>query len=132
MYIPKRYGQSKTEICPFCGKNGVTHNSQGISVCTKHKNEELSDLKCVCGEWLDVKKGKWGPYFSCMRCGNINFKKAMEMNPNIKDKIKLKENVKLKENIHCNPVKEVTEEKTSKDKQPRKEITMTSDEIDLY
>ncbi|MBD3248731.1 hypothetical protein GF336_01680 [Candidatus Woesearchaeota archaeon] len=86
MRIPKRYGQSKENVCPFCGKNAVTENKQGIPVCMKHK-EKFIDAKCMCGNWLDVRKGKFGPYFFCIRCGNINFRKGMEMNPQIiKDK----------------------------------------------
>ena len=86
MRIPKRYGQSRIENCPFCGKQGVVKNKQGVPVCLKHKDSFLDGLKCVCGEYLDVKAGKWGPYFVCMNCGNINFKKGMGMNPQIKEK----------------------------------------------
>jgi len=99
MRIPKRYGESRIDNCPFCGKTGVTKNSQGIPVCQSHKNNKLTDLKCACGEWLDIKQGKWGTYFRCMNCGNINFKKAMAMNPKVK--------------------------------QDKKEITITSDQVDI-
>ena len=87
MRMPKRYGESRINNCPFCGKASVTKNSQGIPVCQNHKDEELKDLKCVCGEWLDITQGKWGPYFRCMNCGNISFKKGMEMNPKGKKEI---------------------------------------------
>lgn len=109
MRIPKRYGQSKIENCPFCGKQGVTKNSQGIPVCQSHKEHDIENLKCACGEWLDTREGKWGPYFHCMNCGNINFKKGMEMNPQVK-------------------------QKNSQDKdQAKKEVTVTSDQVDyLY
>ena len=99
MRIPKRYGESRIDNCPFCGKIGVIKNSQGIPVCPKHKCTELKDLKCACGEWLDITPGKWGPYFRCMNCGNINFKKGMDMNPKVK--------------------------------QDKKEITITSDQVDI-
>ena len=78
--MKKRYGQSIDYTCPFCGKNGVTKNNQGIPVCLNHKNTELKDIKCVCGEWLEIKTGKWGPYFHCIKCGNINFRKGLEIN----------------------------------------------------
>jgi hypothetical protein len=100
MYIPKRYGQSKIESCPFCQKQAVAHNSQGIPVCSQHRDEKLQDIKCACGSWLELKIGKWGPYFQCIRCGNINFKKAMEMNAPSKattpsqDKLDIKKNAK--------------------------------------
>ena len=82
MRIPKRYGQSKITVCPFCGKQAITKNPQGIPVCLQHKNKMLPDMKCVCGEWLDIRNGKYGPYFYCIKCGNINFNRGLEMNPN--------------------------------------------------
>ena len=108
MHIPKRYGESKIDNCPFCGKVCVTKNSQGVPVCQAHKDSELVNLKCVCGELLDISHGKWGSYFRCMNCGNINFKKGIEMNPQIKNKDNHK--------------------KSDKDK---KEITVTSDQLDF-
>jgi hypothetical protein len=81
MYIPKRYGESKLDQCPFCGKQATTLNKQKIPVCVAHKDSYLEDLKCACGSYLDTKVGKFGVYFSCMKCGNINMKKALEMNP---------------------------------------------------
>lgn len=87
MYIPKRYGESKIERCPFCessdGKQQPTMiNSQGISVCTKHKNSilDVENMKCICGEYLELLIGKFGPYFKCMNCGNINIRKVLEIN----------------------------------------------------
>ena len=101
MRIPKRYGQSRIDNCPFCGKVAVTKNKQGVPVCSSHKDDRLQDLKCVCGEWLEVNEGKWGAYFRCINCGNINFRKAMEMNPQIINK------------------------------KEKKEITVTSDQVDF-
>ena len=60
MYIPKRYGESRTENCPFCDSRATTTNDQNVPVCMKHKNKLLDDLKCVCGRWLDLKDGKFG------------------------------------------------------------------------
>ncbi len=102
----KRYGQSRIDNCPICGKTAVVKNSQGVPVCAGHKKKELKELKCVCGEWLDVQQGKWGPYFRCINCGNINFKKGLEMNPQVEER----------------------EERGS----AKKETTIRSDEIDLY
>jgi hypothetical protein len=113
MYIPKKYGQSRIDCCPFCGKQATSHNKQGIPVCTTHKNEELSEVKCMCGEWLTLKTGKWGPYFQCIRCGNINFKRALEMSP----KDKKQESVPAQ----YKAIKET-----------KKETTITSDELDFY
>ena len=80
MYIPKRYGQSKMETCPFCGKQASQQNEQGVAVCVQHRNTELPDIKCLCGSYLDMRNGKYGAFFSCMKCGNINMKKALEIN----------------------------------------------------
>jgi len=82
MYIPKRYGQSKIERCPFCDKQAISTNSQGIPTCTNHKGKKIN-LRCACGRHLEPMSGKFGAYFYCMHCGNINFRKAMEMNEGI-------------------------------------------------
>jgi hypothetical protein len=108
MYIPKKYGAYRKDCCPFCGRQAVTENSQGVPVCIGHKNKNLPDMKCACGEYLDVCKGKWGPYFRCMNCGNISFSKALEMNPSLEDK----------------------EEK--KKEQEKRHRVVTSDEVDLH
>jgi len=80
MRIPKRYGESKIEKCPFCGIQSTTSNSQGVPVCRDHKDQLLPDMKCVCGEYLDMKKGKFGVFFTCFHCGAINLRKALDMN----------------------------------------------------
>jgi len=51
-----------------------------VPVCIKHKESELQNLKCACGSYLDMKHGKWGPFFICMNCGPINMRKALEVN----------------------------------------------------
>tara|TARA_Y100000310_G_C20526944_1_gene736528 strand:+ start:140 stop:481 length:342 start_codon:yes stop_codon:yes gene_type:complete len=111
MHIPKRYGQSKIDSCPFCKKDATTKNKQEIPVCYAHKGSILQDLTCFCGDYLELKNGKFGIYFNCINCGNMNPKKAMEMNPEFGDESK-------------------TGEKQRKSQ--KKEITITSDEMDLY
>ena len=91
MRIPKKYGQSKVDKCPFCQKQATIMNEQGVPVCAEHKNDEIDDLKCVCGSTLDMLQGKFGIFFSCMKCGNMNLKKVLEFNtikPKIKNEIK--------------------------------------------
>ena len=98
MYIPKRYGQSKIDKCPFCEKQGTLLNKQGVVVCTRHKSETLDNLKCVCGSTLDLLNGKFGVFFSCKRCGNVNLRKALEYNtikPKTKTEVENKDNVKI-------------------------------------
>ena len=91
MYIPKRYGESKIEDCPFCGKQATIKNMQGLNVCQLHKDQMLPDIKCVCGSYLELKIGRFGPYFNCLNCGNINLGKALEMLEHMQEK----QNVKL-------------------------------------
>lgn len=108
MYIPKKYGESRVDNCPFCGKISTIKNSQGVLVCRSHKNSKLNNLKCVCGGWLDLNQGKWGPYFHCINCGNKNFKKGLEMNPQA-----------------------TANQPKSDEKQAPKEITVRSDQLDF-
>lgn len=83
MRIPKKYGQSKIDNCPFCDKVSFTRNPQGIPVCKEHQSKSMPNLKCLCGEYLDLKFGKYGPFYSCIKCGTMNISKALDMNPRI-------------------------------------------------
>ena len=76
----KAYGHTKSAECPFCGKQATTKSTQGLPVCRQHIEEELLDMKCICGEYLDLKFSKHGPFFVCMKCGCVNFKKGLEYN----------------------------------------------------
>ena len=78
-YPPKRYGDSKIVHCPFCGKMATQKNEQGLEVCPAHRQQTLEEIKCTCGKWLEQHSGKFGAYFHCVSCGNISFRKAMEM-----------------------------------------------------
>ncbi|MFP4568165.1 MAG: hypothetical protein ACLFN8_04420 [Candidatus Woesearchaeota archaeon] len=80
MRIKKVYGEYKVSKCPFCYGAAITKNPQNVPVCTRHKEEELQDLKCKCGEYLDVAIGRYGPFFKCYNCGIINFKTGLEIN----------------------------------------------------
>ena len=80
MYIPKQYGKSKIDNCPFCERQATTLNKQKIPVCMVHEDSVLGDMKCVCSEYLELMNGKYGIYFNCLRCGNINKRKVFEIN----------------------------------------------------
>lgn len=126
MYLPKRYGESKIEECPFCGRQSTLKNQQDISVCAKHKDSLLNEMKCVCGEYLETCTGKWGLYFRCARCGNVNKRKVFEMNV-IKDVSKIdfdKPSSETKEQPKKGYLSEISEKKE------RKEITITSRDTD--
>ena len=80
MYIPKKYGQSKIDKCPFCQKHATSFNKQKVPVCFSHRDEVLDNLKCVCGSTLEIMHGKFGIFFSCVKCGNMNLRKVLELN----------------------------------------------------
>ena len=65
-------------------------------------------MKCICGSWLELRKGKFGPYFFCIKCGNISFRKAIEANTSSKS----------------------TQTKRVSGYSP-KEVTVTSDQLDF-
>ena len=82
MRYKKTYGLSRVNICPFCTSMATIKNKQGVPVCQKHLKNSIEERKCSCGNWLELLSGKWGPYFRCQNCGNMNFKKAMNMEQN--------------------------------------------------
>lgn len=90
----KTYGMSKTSDCPFCGKIAIATTKEGLNVCRNHKESKLEVIKCTCKSWLEQKAGKFGPYFHCINCGNINFAKAMEMKSMMLEKDLRKEDKK--------------------------------------
>ncbi|MBW2974098.1 hypothetical protein KY366_00110 [Candidatus Woesearchaeota archaeon] len=118
MYIPKRYGQSRIDLCPFCKKNATTKNSQQVPVCHAHKASILPELTCLCGDYLELKNGRFGIYFSCTNCGNMNLSRAMEINPELGKDPKIKGRTGSKPPI-------------STIKKDKKEITITSDDVDI-
>jgi hypothetical protein len=75
----KIYGQSKSDTCAFCNKMATVENSQGFPTCVIHKQENMPEKKCICGEYLDVKKSKWGPFYLCKNCGPLSPRKVEEM-----------------------------------------------------
>lgn len=139
MYIPKRYGESKVDNCPFCGQRAIAVSTQGIPVCLKHKGALLGEMKCACGDYLDLLKGKFGPFFNCMKCGNINLKKALELNP-IKQGEK-SDSAEYKVQEKSKYLKEKSSDKSSvrkfseddeESKESRREIFIRSDDPDYF
>ena len=128
MYIPKRYGMSKIDSCPFCQKNATTLNSQKVPVCSMHKQDQLDGLKCICGSTLDILNGKFGVFFSCMKCGNISLKKVLEFNT-VKPMVKVtySDNKKFSNN---NTNNNISSSNSQNQRQPseRKEIIVRSDD----
>lgn len=104
----------------------MTENSQGVHVCSKHKDEYV-DLKCICGEWVEVRSGKWGPYGVCPRCGNLSWRKLLEANPSITPSGEKSVSSGKKQR----PVQRSMPKTYRAVKESKKEIVITSDEIDL-
>lgn len=143
MFRKKVYGQSKVDKCPFCGKTATTENEQGVPTCVSHKADSLPEYKCVCGEWLEMKKSKWGPFFLCMHCGPISYKKAMEVNDHLLEQkraisVKVQEKKPEEKKVEA---KKPEKRKSAYDISPddedanpkrKKETVITSDEVDLY
>ncbi len=77
----KVYGSYRMENCPFCGGRALSKNGMGIPVCSTHKDAEVGELKCMCGEWLDLKESKWGVFGVCMKCGTVSWSRILELNP---------------------------------------------------
>lgn len=120
MYIPKRYGESKVNKCPFCGKDAFTLNSQKVPTCKVHKDTLLENVKCLCGNWLDMREGKFGVFFTCINCGAMNIKKVLEIATMTKEACSAKHS----------PNKSVLNEVKRTDL-TKKEITLRSDELDF-
>ena len=119
MFIPKKYGQSKIDNCPFCGKHATAMNGQDVPVCMAHKDELLDDLKCVCGSILEMLHGKFGIFFKCVSCGNKSLRKVLEFNT-IKPKLEETKNEFITANKFQN--------KPAEKNQSKKIITVRSDD----
>lgn len=96
----------------------MTKNSQEVPVCQRHKDKDLDGLKCACGSYLDIKNGKFGIFFTCMNCGIVNMKKALEINEG---------NLLKEEKTFQNA--EVSSEKKEQDKTEHKQRSISKDEI---
>ncbi len=75
----KIYGANKQETCFLCGSISTALNDEGLPVCVCHRKEK-GNFRCVCKEWLDVKKSKYGVFFTCINCGVISYSKGLKMN----------------------------------------------------
>src|SRR3989338_5521336 len=122
----KTYGSYKVSHCPFCEKIATCKNEQGLDVCRLHTRQKIGEIKCVCGSWLETRSGKFGPYFNCIKCGNINYNKGMAMReltaPAFQKEVgeaKTESENKLKKE----PVKKIRE---------RKETTISSRDVEYF
>lgn len=126
----KSYGNYKTITCPFCTRIATQKNEQGLEVCHLHTKNNLEEIRCTCGSWLEQRNGKFGAYFNCLNCGNFNFQKGMEIKaitmkkenkPSLPSEPKAKQNQSFSsQTSFSKPVKE------------RKEITITSEDVEYF
>ncbi len=94
MFRKKVYGEYKEETCPFCSKIATAKNKQGVPVCRAHKDTLLENMRCVCGELLDIREGKYGIYFQCLNCGPQSPSKVFDHNNQNKTDLPYKLNKK--------------------------------------
>lgn len=134
--FPKRkdYGSYKTAKCPFCYRTGTFKNAQGLEVCKQHQESILEEIRCTCKGRLEPRSGKFGPYFHCENCGNVNYDKGMKIKE-MTTPIKLDE----PESKPINPASASFAQKTSfSQKKPTliksnpKEITITSNDVEYF
>jgi len=129
----KSWGNYKTASCPFCGKISTQTTEQGLNVCRNHTNQKLEEIRCTCGSWLEQRSGKFGPYFNCLKCGNISYNKGME----IKSMTTVTFAKELKE-IESKPIQKNSYEnryahlKEKKEPTKRKEITISSNDVEYF
>ncbi|MBW2964587.1 hypothetical protein KY363_03945 [Candidatus Woesearchaeota archaeon] len=64
------------ERCIVCNEMSTGYNTQGLPMCKKHMPFEAIELRCpVCRDHLDVRKSKYGAFFTCISCGAISVHK---------------------------------------------------------
>lgn len=126
MYIPKKYGSYKIDRCPFCEKQAIAKNGQGVPVCQAHREEAIEDFRCQCNSPLDLMDGKFGPYFKCIKCGNVSFSRALEMN---REKLERK---RTEKGESSSPAKKIYQPSSKPIQNERKETVVTSDQVDVY
>jgi hypothetical protein len=125
----KVYGQSKVARCPFCDKLATAKSETGLDVCPQHVQSKLEEIKCTCGSWLDQRDGKFGPYFNCINCGNVNYNKAMEIKEiTMKDKPKAAIIDKPKPSFNSS----YSRSSSYSNKKERKEITISSNDVEYF
>jgi len=122
------YGEYKTVHCPFCSRLATQKNEQGIEVCYQHVKQTVDEVKCTCGSWLEPRGGKFGRYFNCINCGNVNYEKAMQIKEITAKKTEnVEKSVEKKEVI-----KPITPRVIPREREERKETIITSRDVDYF
>jgi hypothetical protein len=129
----KVYGKSKEDSCAFCGGVATQTTESGVLVCRHHRDAKLEEIKCTCGSWLEQRSGKFGPYFNCINCGNVNFNKAMEMKAVMPNEAVVQAPRQVS-SYSASPKKEESFEEREKRIRwkEKKEITISSDDVEYF
>ncbi|PIN74431.1 hypothetical protein COV20_00185 [Candidatus Woesearchaeota archaeon CG10_big_fil_rev_8_21_14_0_10_45_16] len=125
--LKKSYGEYKKINCSFCERPATQKNTQGADVCYQHIKNQLEEIKCTCGSWLEIRNGKFGLYFNCINCGNLNYQKAMSIKEITMPKLQKETAVSVKTPEQQPMVRRDVEQKSE-----RKEITITSRDLDYF
>lgn len=79
--FPKKYGEYKTDWCPYCGKKALSRNTLGLNVCKDHKEtKEGPVFRTPKGDFIEIRPGKYGNYGQTMDGRNFSLKQIFEMN----------------------------------------------------
>ncbi len=130
MGFPKKktYGVYKTVTCPFCSRQATQKNEQGIEVCYQHIKQAVEEIKCTCGSWLEPRGGKFGRYFNCINCGNINYEKGMQIK-----EITLKKTESVVKSVEKKKVvAPIAARVIPREREERKETIITSRDVDYF
>ncbi len=127
----KVYGESQVQSCAFCASVATQRSDVGVYVCHRHKQQRLEEIKCTCGNWLEQKSGKFGPYFNCFKCGNINFRKGMELKALQESKIRQDSARAVQEVKKQEPLPEEKKSVSSEKREP-KEITIDTNDVQYF
>ena len=133
MGFPKKkvYGEYKMVYCPFCSRLATQKNEQGIEVCYQHSKQAVEEIKCTCSSWLEPRAGKFGRYFHCVNCGNVNYDKAMEIKEITAKKVDTVETKSMISEKKEMP-KPAVSRFASREKEERKETVITSRDVDYF
>ena len=100
----------------------------------------MNEMKCACGEHLEVKNGKYGVFFLCMNCGPVNVRKVFEMNEvrDVSGEIAKNEKKSKASALYNKAVLGQSEWRSRDDgkksvkKSHPKEITITPDDVEYF
>lgn len=89
----------------------------------KHKDSLLAEMKCICGQYLEPRRGKYGLFFICQKCGIVNKRKAFEVNT-------VKEFHETETEVSA---RELKEKKITAEPSPsRREITIDTNDVEWF